>query len=290
VGRTAFRWLLALGLLGSLSVHAASPVWAVRGAHNTVYLAGSIHMLPADDAALPAAFDHAYADSAKLVMELDLGNFDPLEAMSWMLEHGALPPGTSLRSVLGESRYGRISAAAASLGLSSMAGLDGLAPWVVGIELTDLAYTHEGFDADQGVEEQLVRRAQADGKATAGLETLPEELGGLVALSRADQVRMLDQTVDELKDLKVEMRDVVSAWRHGDTPRLTELLSSEYRAFPALYKPLVTDRNQRWLPQLEQLLKTNENSLVVVGALHLVGQGGLLELLRKKGYSVTQLN
>jgi uncharacterized protein YbaP (TraB family) len=260
----------------------------VRGAHNTVYLAGSIHLLPANDAVLPASFERAYADSAQLVMELDLAKFDPLEATTWMMDHGALPKGTKLRGVLGEARYGRVSAAAANLGLA-MAGLDEQAPWVVGMELTDFAYTHEGFDADQGVEEQLVRQAQADGKPTAGLETLPEELSGLVALSQQDQIRMLDETLDELKDIKSEMRDVLSAWRQGDAPRLATLLASEYRAFPSLYGPLVTDRNQHWLPQVEALLNGHANALVVVGALHLVGEGGLLELLRKKGYKITQL-
>jgi hypothetical protein len=290
VGRTTPRWLLlALGLLGSLSAHAASPVWAVRGAHNTVYLAGSIHMLPADDAALPPGFARSYADSARLVMELDLGKFDPLEAMTWMMDHGALPAGTNLRGVLGEQRYGRVSAAATGLGLP-MAALDSLAPWVVGIEITDAAYEHEGFDPEQGVEEQLLRRAQADHKPTAGLETLSEELGSLASLSSADQIRMLDQTVDELKDIKSEMREITGAWRQGSSTRLASLLSSEYSAFPTLYKPLVTDRNRRWLPQIEQLLKSNENALVVVGALHLVGEGGLLELLRSKGYAITQLN
>lgn len=294
MARTALRRLLALGLLGglsaaALSAHAASPVWAVRGAHNTVYLAGSLHMLPANEATLPAAFDHAYADSAKLVMELDLGKLDPLEAMSWMMDHSALPPGSTLRTVLGQQRYDHLSAAAASLGLS-MASFDGQAPWVVGIEITEMAYTHEGFDPDQGVEEQLVRRAQADSKPTAGLETLPEQLSGLVALSSEDQVRMLDETVDELKDLKSETRDVTNAWRHGDAAHLAALLSTEYNSLPSLYKPLVTDRNQRWLPQLEQLLKANDNALVVVGALHLVGPGGLLELLRAKGYRITQLD
>jgi uncharacterized protein len=289
VGRTTLRWLLALGLLGSLSAQAASPVWAVRGAHNVVYLAGSIHMLPANDAALPAGFARAYADSPKLVMELDLGKFDPMEAMTWMMDHGTLPAGTTLRGVLGEPLYGRVSAAAASLGMP-MTGLDTLAPWVVGIEITDLAYEHEGFDPEQGVEEQLVRRAQADRKPTAGLETLPEELGSLSSLSSADQVRMLDQTVDELKDLKSEMGEVTSAWRNGDTARLAALLSSEYRAFPSLYRPLVTDRNRRWIPQVEELLRSGDNSLVVVGALHLVGEGGLLELLRSKGYTITQLH
>jgi len=289
VGRTTLRWLLALGLLGGLSAQAASPVWAVRGAHNVVYLAGSIHMLPADDAALPPGFARAYADSSKLVMELDLGKFDPMEAMTWMMDHGTLPTGTTLRGLLGEQRYGRVSAAAASLGMP-MTGLDSLAPWVVGIEITDLAYEHEGFDPEQGVEEQLLRRAQADHKPTAGLETLPEELGSLSSLSSADQVRMLDQTVDELKDLKSEMREVTGAWRNGDAARLAALLASEYGAFPALYKPLVTDRNRRWIPQVEQLLKAQDNALVVVGALHLVGEGGLLELLRSRGYTIAQLN
>ncbi len=289
MGRKALWWLLALGLLGSLNAQAASPVWAIRGAHNTVYLAGSIHMLPANDAALPPAFDHAYADSAQLVMELDLAKFDAMEATSWMMSHGELPKGTTLRDVLGEARYARVNAAAASLGLMP-AGLKTTTPWMVGIELSDAAYMHEGFDPDQGVEEQLVQRAQADHKPTAGLETLEEQLGGLVALSTEDQVRMLDQTLDELKDIKSEMRDVVGAWRHGDATRLAALLSSEYDTFPALYEPLVIERNKRWLPQVEDLLKGEDNAMVVVGALHLVGHGGLLEQLRKKGYKITQLN
>ncbi len=287
--RTTLWWLLALGLLGCLSAQAASPVWAVRGSHNIVYLAGSIHMLPADEAALPPGFARAYGDSSRIVMELDLGKFDPMEAMTWMMDHGSLPAGTTLRGLLGEQRYARVSAAAASLGMP-MIGLDSLAPWVVGIEITDAAYEHEGFDPEQGVEEQLLRRAQTDHKPTAGLETLPEELGSLSSLSSADQIRMLDQTVDELGDLKSEMREVTGVWREGDGPRLGTLLASEYTAFPSLYKPLVTDRNRRWLPQIEQLLKANDNVLVVVGALHLVGEGGLLELLRRNGHTITQLN
>ncbi len=288
MGRTALQRFLALGLLGSLSAHAASPVWAIRGAHNTVYLAGSIHLLPAQDAALPRGFERAYADSARLVMELDLGKTDPLEVAGWMAEHGALPEGTNLRGVLGEQRYSQVSAAAGDLGLAAQM-LDHQAPWVVGIELADLEYMHLGFDPSQGVEEQLAHRAQTDGKPIVGLETLSEELGGLEALSREDQLKLLDQTVSELKDSDAEMHSVLVAWRRGDAAALATLLGKEYRAFPALYQPLVTVRNQRWLPQIEQLLKGADNTLVVVGALHLVGQEGLLELLRRDGYTAVQL-
>jgi uncharacterized protein len=288
VGRTTSRWYLALSLFGCLGAHAAGPVWAIHGAHNTVYLAGSVHVLPENDSALPAAFDRAYKDSTKLVMEVDLAKLDPMEAASWIAEHGTLPAGTHLRSLVGEQTYARIATTAPQLGLS-MVVLEHQTPWLVGIEISEQAYEQAGFSGEQGVEEQLVARVQADGRATAGLETIAEELSGLTELSREDQVRMLEQSLDDLKDLKSEMRDILAAWRRGDANHLATLLSSEYDAFPALYRPLVTVRNERWLPQIEQFLKGGDNVMVVVGSLHLVGKGGLLELLRKDGYTATQL-
>ena len=292
MARAALRWLLALGLLGGLSLataHAASPVWVVRGAHNTLYLAGSVHLLSEQDATLPVAFDRAYADSAKLVMELDLGNLDESAAASWMLAHGTLPAGTSLRSIAGEPRYARLTAAATELGLPAEV-IANQAPWVVALELADLDYLRLGLDPQHGVEEQLVQRARTDGKPTAGLETLGEELGGLEALPREEQLRLLDQTLDELKDAPDELHSVLTAWRRGDAPKLAALLSREYRDFPALYRPLVSARNQQWLPQIERLLSGQQNCLVVVGSLHLVGDGGLLELLRKDGFTPVQMN
>ncbi len=287
--RTTSRWYLALSLLGCLGAHAAAPVWAIHGAHNTVYLAGSVHTLPENDSALPAAFDRAYQDSAKLVMEIDLAKLDPMEAGGWMAEHGTLPAGTHLRSLIGEHTYARVTTTASQLGLS-MVVLDHQTPWLVGIEMSEQAYEHAGFSAEHGVEEQLLTRVQSDGKATAGLETLPEQLSGLAQLSPADQVRMLEQSMDDLKTLQGDMKDILVAWRRGDANEMATLLASEYDAFPALYRPLVTVRNEHWLPQIEALLKGSDNVLVVVGSLHLVGKGGLLELLRKDGYTATQLN
>ena len=83
---------------------------------------------------------------------------------------------------------------------------------------------------------------------------------------------------------------MITAWRTGDAPKLAALLSEEYQQFPALYQSLVTERNRHWEPQIQQMLHDKDNYFVVVGALHLVGQGGLLELLRKDGYKIEQLN
>jgi uncharacterized protein YbaP (TraB family) len=289
VGRKTRRWILALGLLGSLTAHAASPVWAIRGEHNTVYLAGSVHLLKASDATLPAAFERAYTGSHTLVMEMDLSKLDPLEAAGWMLEHGALPEGSSLRKVIGEERYRRVSTEATRLGIP-MEAADGLAPWVLGLQLLELQYVKLGFDPQQGVEQQLERRAQSDGKTTAGLETLPEQLGLFETLSADDQARFLDMVVTDMQGVGSETESVVAAWRAGDAGKLATLLGDEYKSFPVLYRTLVTERNRRWLPQIEKLLKDKDNYFVVVGALHLVGEGGLLELMRKDGLRPEALN
>lgn len=289
MGRTTCRWLLALGLLGCLTAHAGSPVWAIHGDHNTVYLAGSVHLLKANDAALPAAFDRAYAGSRTLVMELDLGKVDPLAAAGWMMDHGTLPAGSNLRKAIGDERYRRVAAEAERLGLP-MEMADQFAPWVLGLQLMELQYAQLGFDSQSGVEQQLEQRAQTDGKPTTGLETLSEQLGLFEALSPEEQAKFLDLVVTEMHDVGSDTQAVVTAWRAGDAAKLASLLGEEYKSFPALYRALVTDRNRRWVPQIEKLLKAQDNYFVVVGALHLVGDGGLLELMRRDGFKTEQMN
>ncbi|HTC51346.1 MAG TPA: TraB/GumN family protein [Steroidobacteraceae bacterium] len=280
------HWFLALGLLGSLSAQAQSPVWALHGAHNTVYLAESVHLLKPGDSALPAAFTRAYDDSSQLVMEMDLAKLDTSNVSEWMMEHGRYPEGQSMQQALGADRFARVVAQATTLGLP-LEQLSVLRPWVVALTLTDLMYLKLGYDPDSGVEEQLVARAHKDGRATAGLETLDEELGQLEHMSPEDQARFLELTLQDLKDTGDETDQMLSAWRSGDSRALAAQLSDAYQEFPELYRVLVSERNQHWLPQIKGYLAADHNVLIVVGALHVVGKGGLLELLRGAGIACT---
>ena len=102
MGRKTFGWLLAFSLLGSVTAHAASPVWAIHGDHNTVYLAGSVHLLKAGESRLPPGFDRAYKGSKAIVMELAIDKVDPMAMASWMMENGLLKNGATLRATIGE--------------------------------------------------------------------------------------------------------------------------------------------------------------------------------------------
>ena len=279
------HWLLAL-LLGSLTARAQSPVWALQGTHNTVYLAESVHLLKPGESTLPGAFSRAYADSRELVMEMDLGKLDTSTVSAWMLEHGRYPDGESMATALGPERYARVLAQATALGLP-LQQLAMLRPWVAALTLTDLMYLKLGYQPDAGVEEQLIARAQADGRPTAGLETLDQELGQLERLAPEDQARFLELTLTDLKDTGSQTDQMLAAWRAGDTSELAAELSDAYQQFPELYRVLVSARNERWLPQIRAYLNGEHNVLIVVGALHVVGKGGLLELLKNAGITAT---
>ena len=204
----------------------------------------------------------------------------------WMMEHGRYPEGESMMQALGPDRYARVAAQAAALGLP-LEQLAVLRPWVVALTLTDLRYLQLGYDPESGVEEQLVARARQDGRTTAGLETLDEELGQLEHMSPDDQARFLELTLADLKDSGSDTDAMLTAWRTGNTAELAAQLSDAYQQFPELYRVLVSERNQRWLPQIKMYLGLNHNVLIVVGALHVVGKGGLLELLRSAGIVAT---
>jgi uncharacterized protein YbaP (TraB family) len=264
-------------------------LWSVRGQHNTVYLFGSIHLLRPGDVGLPRAAENAYAEAEQLVMEIDMD--DPAiahpTAMALQMQRSAqLPDGQSLRTVLGDD-YASIASRAREAGLD-LAALDGFAPWLVATILLQLEMTRRGFVAEHGIEQQLAERAVTDGKPILGLETPAQQFAVLAGLSLAEQKRFLLMTMEESAHADARLEHLLVAWRTGDTAALADVLSEEFDAFPELYRPLTEDRNRAWIGQLAELLDDRDDYLVVVGALHLVGRNSVVEMLQRRGYSVTQ--
>lgn len=277
--------LLAVAATSAAPTCAASagPVWSIhRPGGGTVYLAGSVHVLDTARSRLPPAFDSAWRDAERVVMELDMDDLDPAAAASFLAAHATIGDGENLRTLLGAERFARVDTQARALGLSldSVAQLE---PWAVALALTQLQLVKLGLDPAQGVEQQLTERARAEGKPIAGLETIDEQLGVLDGLSYMDQARFLELTAGESDSMATELDGILTAWRRADTAALERLLLVEYERLPTLYGPLVTDRNRRWLPQIEALLARPDDTLVVVGTLHLVGPDGLLALLKDRG-------
>jgi len=266
-----------------------SVVWSVRGEHNTVYLFGSIHVLRPADVGLPRAAQAAYDDAEQLVMEIDMDDpavSDPVAMAAQMQRYAQLPAGQSLESVLG-SDYATVATHLQDAGLD-IATFDGFAPWFVGMLILQLEMAKRGFDPAHGIEQQVTDRAVADRKPILGLETPADQFAVLAGLALPEQKRFLLMTLEETESADARLDELLTAWRTGDTGTLARVLSEEFEEFPELYRPLTEDRNRAWVEQLAGLLDDRDDYLVVVGALHLVGRNSVVDLLRQRGYRVTQ--
>jgi uncharacterized protein len=283
----AAAWLLFAAASGARADSAHHILWEVKGKHNTLYLLGSVHMLKALDSELPAAAMHAYAMSKILVMELDLNDVGTDSVLESDAELETLPEGQTLAEAAGPQLYAKFLARAQPLGLQPEV-LNHFQPWFAALMLQQLELSQSGFDPAAGVDEQFAVLAQSDHKPIIGLETIDEQLGFFAHLSADQQREFLRSTLEDSASAESETDAVVQAWQRGDTAKLEQLLREGSRESPELYRLLTTERNRRWLPKITQLLTGDDNCLVIVGALHLIGHDGLVELLQRQGYTAVQ--
>ena len=272
------------------SAQAEPAAWRVTGEDTgELLLLGSVHYLRQEDYPLPSNIDELYQQADALVMELDLDDLDALSVQSLFVEAGMLPPGSSLQTVLTPAVYELAETRSAEFGLD-LAFAASFEPWLVAITLMDLGMNALGFNASRGLEQHLLRRATSDGKQILGLETLEDQIHVFDQLSIKEQEALLLQTLNEIDSADDAMDELLNAWRDGRVNALANELTANFEDFPILYRHLVIDRNERWLDTLRQLLETGGRYLVVVGALHLVGDDSVIELLQHQGLSVVEIN
>ncbi len=280
-GLAATLLLASCGALARADGGAA--VWSLRGERNTVYLAGSVHALPKDHAQLSPQLELAYDASDAIVMEVDLDDLNPAEAVEFLAAHGTLPADKTLADIIGADKYAKVSGLAGSVGLPEMA-IARLEPWAAAMVLTQFALLKTGFDPQLGIDMQLVDRARSDGKPVDGLETIGDQLGIFDERSLPEQIKFLVDAADDVPKMQEDLDRLVRAWRTGDLRGMEEEFRQERARSPELYDELLGARNRRWLPQIEALLDDDRHYLVVVGTLHFVGPDGLLDLLKRAGH------
>jgi hypothetical protein len=161
-------------------------------------------------------------------------------------------------------------------------------PWFAAINLIAMKLRALGLDPRRGVDQYLAAEAKRRDKPTSGLETLEFQIGLLDQLSKQNQEAMLRETVTELDLLDRNIEEIVRSWLDGDETVLAKLLLVGMVQFPEIHQKVIVERNRRWVPEIEKLLEQRGGALIVVGAAHLVGGDGVIEMLKTKGYSVEQ--
>ncbi len=288
------------------------PLWKVEGTSNTVWLLGSVHLLPKTSYPLPAAFDRAYQNSEVSVFEIDMSNMGPMEVMG-LLGSAMLPPGTTLSDRLSEEtlsmleprldevmsglagQLGDLSGDGEGLGGMMPGGVDDgmlremlyrMEPWFLGFLVQSGEATAGAKDLVAGVDMHYTEMSKEDEKDLLGLESFSDQLGFFKAIAGDDPDAYLQSILMNKDTATGDFTTIVDAWESGDLTKLDAIVNGTLRDSPEFYQKLLVDRNENWMPRIERFLRSDKNHFVVVGAAHLVGKDGVVAMLRNKGYRV----
>jgi len=287
--------MLFLGLLAGSSpllaqakakqIQAAPSLWHIQGEQGEIYLLGSVHVLPPNIAWRTPAIANALSRSDVFVFEVPQDQSAMTELNTLIQAKGFLPDGESLRRQLPPAALPDYDAAVQASGLPP-AMVEHERPWLAGLQMMFAQIGKLKFAADSGVDSLLMSDAAKDQKQMRYLETVAEQFALLAPDDRRLELQEFESSLRDLRDVAGELAPMVKAWSAGDQVALDKVINGDLDEFPQARKLLLDDRNARWAPKLETMLKEKHVFFVTVGAGHLTGPKGVPALLRKDGFKV----
>lgn len=277
-------WLCTLGLtLAALLLlvkpAAAGMLWQIEKDGHTHHLFGTIHISDADVIALPTHVEQVVKSSRQLVMEAVA---DDLARQS--MAERTLMASNSLKNVLGETLFAEVASAAKARGVPP-SSLVRLKPWAVGLMLNVPTPSPEPV-----LDVHLQYQFQDSGRAVHALETIDEQLDIFDQLPMSDQIAFLESSLAQLADFDANMAHMKSLYLAGDLESIQrfsdeQTASADHPVMKQLMYRILEQRNERMFTRVQPYL-VQSGTLIAVGALHLPGQQGLLQLFRQAGYTV----
>lgn len=278
--------IIATLFLSCLS-YAQTSIWQVSNGKNTLYLGGTFHMLKPSDYPLPIEFEDVYKKVNWLVFETDMDQLSSPEFQQKFLAAMSLPSGQILADHLSAEAYAELIRYAAKNKMDT-ARLQRFKPQMIALIITLEELKKYGLTAE-GVDSYLGNKAKADKKMMTQLESIEDQIEYISTMGKDNESGLILQTIEDMEELPKVLNAMTTAWRNGDDKGLFENgIKPMLEDYPKVYQSLLVERNNNWMGKIEKLLAHPEEKFILVGALHLIGQDGLLQQLKKRGYQVQQ--
>ncbi|WP_120078604.1 TraB/GumN family protein [Aurantiacibacter odishensis] len=287
---TASALALSLGTLASPAMaddhaEASGPaLWSLSDEDTTIYLFGTIHVLPEGETWFDDRVAAAFDASEELVFEIDMD--EAASSAQMMASLAMLPEGQTLRSLMTEENRAEYEAALDGLGVPA-AALDPVEPWAATLNLAMLPLMQAGWQPNSGVE--MVLRQRGEDKQRGALETVEEQIALFDTLPMDAQLELLDATVENLDRAVSSLEAMKAEWLEGDADTLGEIMNEEMDD-PELYERLLVNRNRNWVDWIETRMDAPGTVFVAVGAGHLAGEGSVQSLLEERGLTVERID
>jgi uncharacterized protein len=267
-------------------------IWEIRSPTNTVYLFGTIHVGARKMYPLSPAVEQAYAAARVLALEAD--PTDQAAAVAAVQRSTYTPP-DNLANHVSPLLMEDVKKTLPTVGLP-IEYARAMRPDLLAMTIAMMEIGRQGYDANLGLDMHFARLAKRDGKRIVELESIAGQMALLGSFSPELQEGMLRATVDSVRDgsLTTDTRELVAAWSAGDPARLMDQVDKEVDGLPEkaaaeMRERLYDARNREMADKVIAMLAGADPTFVAVGAGHLLGDTGIVELLRRKGYSIRRL-
>jgi uncharacterized protein len=290
------RWLAALGLVALAScatpqqpASSAGPrpaLWRVADKDTTIYLFGTIHLLPTNSSWRTPAFNTAVARSQALVVETKIDS--PTQIMA---EMSALGISSGLPPIAQRVPPEKVPALEAAIARSAIPRplFDRMETWAAAFTLLGVQFQTLGLQGDQGVEAVLRQSFAAAGKPVLELETNREQLTVFDRLPESAQRQLLEGSIEPTDAVRRQFQEMLRAWLSGDVNSIARTFNRDLQQAPELRAALLTRRNAKWAQWIEQRLATPGTAFVAVGAGHLAGDVSVQRYLESRRIRVRRV-
>ncbi len=281
------RLLAALVMgFGITSAAWANPaLWMVKSPSATVYLFGTVHLLPKATSWMDPKIQAALAASSELWTEADIG--DLAGDIDANRHYGIAAPGETAR-LLPPAYRARYAAQIAKSGLNTVL-ITHARPWLADMLLTTSALQRAGGGAT-GVDMALLSYAHDHNLLTPTFETVDQQFAMMADLPQDAQIASLENAIDEFDSAGPIYAGMLSAWEAGDQSKLDTMINQQLKAKnELLWTELILRRNEKFSDKINDRLQSSGTAFVAVGAGHLCGSDGVPALLARHGFTVTRV-
>jgi uncharacterized protein len=262
-------------------------MWKLADADTTIYLFGTIHILPKALKWRTAKFNAAIASADQLYLEVaDLD--DVTKTASTFMKLAASPNLPPVLDRVPPNKRAGLKALIDKSGVPTSV-LDTFEDWAIAVTLSSALLKELNVSPEDGVEHQLTSLFRAAKKPIAGLETTEMQLGYFDKLPAKAQQTFLISMVDDASDANAEFRKMIRDWGRGDQAAIALSFDDELKMSAELSEVLIRKRNRNWSEWLAKRLDTPGTVFVAVGAGHLTGKDSVQVMLTKRGLRVARV-
>ncbi len=263
-------------------------MWVLSDADTTVYLFGTIHLLPKGIDWTGGKLDDALAKSDELIIETIIDEKNPMQFMNALNSLSSSPNLPPLRDRVAADKRPALDAAVKASGLPAMV-YDRMETWAAAFLLLGSKFRGIGLAPEDGVEIILRKSFIDKGKPIEALETNAEQLGFFDRLPEDAQRSLLEGAIGTDKDMAAEFKSMLDAWKTGDVEKIARTFDKDLGETPALRDALMIQRNRNWAKWIDERMNQPGSVMIAVGAGHLAGSESVQRHLEAKGYRIQRV-